>query len=207
MSLRCDCFVIKAPLDSSPLKSAALCRRNGMATLFVNAGEAQAPAAALNVHAFEAGTSLRDWLQSDWAMLFSHPLDFQYQGLETDRWLSILRDEFRSRGVRPMACRRGAAELDGSWVSDLIADRSLLRLESASSAETEELPNAPVDLPARALRTDILAMPPRFVLIVDDELRRRGVLKYSSGRANVSPLDLLGSIDLLRRRNAARIAA
>ena len=178
-----------------------------MATLWVTTGELRAPNTAPNVHAWESGAPLRDWLRGDWAMLFSHPADFQYQGLEIDRWLSILREEFRSRAVRPLACKRGVAELDGSWVSDLIADRSLVRLESTASAEAEDLPNVPVDLPARALRADILGLPPRFVLIVDDELRRRGVLKYSTGRANVSPLDLLASIDLLRRRNAARIAA
>jgi hypothetical protein len=38
-------------------------------------------------------------------------------------------------------------------------------------------------------------------------LQRRGVLKYSAGRNSVSPLDLLASIDLLRRRSPARIAA
>jgi len=174
-----------------------------MATLWVNTGESRAPAAAPNVRSCESGTLLRDWLRGDWAMLFSHPNDFQYQGLENDRWVSILRDEFGARGVRPLACTRGAVELDGSWVSDLIADRGLVRLESAGA----EAPNAPVDLPARALRDDIVAMPPRFVLIVDEDLRRRGVLKYSAGRASVSPLDLLGSIDVLRRRHAARIAA
>jgi alkyl hydroperoxide reductase subunit AhpC len=173
-----------------------------MATLWVTTGE-QASTAAPNVHAWESGAPLRDWLRGDWAMLFSHPADFQYQGLEIDRWLSILRDEFRSRGVRPLACKRGAAELDGSWVSDLIADRGLVRLEAGNHSDNDEI----VDLPLRTLREDIIGMPPRFVLIVDDELRRRGVLKYSAGRANVSPLDLLGSIDLLRRRHAARIAA
>jgi hypothetical protein len=173
-----------------------------MATLWVSAGEHETGSAASNVHALEKGAPLRDWLRGDWAMLFSHPVDFQYQGLEIDRWQSILREEFRNRGVRPLACRRGAAELDGSWVSDLIADRGLVRLEGGNGGGDEI-----VDLPLRALREDILAMPPRFVLIVDDELRRRGVLKYSAGRATVSPLDLLGSIDLLRRRHAARIAA
>jgi hypothetical protein len=42
---------------------------------------------------------------------------------------------------------------------------------------------------------------------VDAQLRRRGVLKYSAGRSSISPLDLLASIDALRRRNGARIAA
>ena len=142
----------------------------------------------------ETGALLRDWLQDDWAILFSHPIDFQYQGLENDRWLSILREEFGARGVRPLACKRAVAELDTGWASDLTGDRSLLRLEC-------------VDVPSRTLREDILGMPSRFALIVDAQLRRRGVLKYSAGRSSISPLDLLASIDALRRRNGARIAA
>ena len=54
-------------------------------------------------------------------------------------------------------------------------------------------------LAARNLRADILGLPPRFVLIVDESLTRRGVLKYSAGRSSVSPLDLLASIDAFRR--------
>ena len=157
----------------------------------------------------ETGPLLRDWLRGDWALLFSHPVDFQYQGLENDRWLSILREEFGARGVRPLACGRegaprdgaprdgarpGVAEIDAGWASDLTGDRSVLRL-------------SPVEAASRSLRDDVLSMPPRFVLIIDGQLVRRGVLKYSAGRSSISPLDLLASIDALRRRNNIRIAA
>jgi hypothetical protein len=54
---------------------------------------------------------------------------------------------------------------------------------------------------ARNLRDEILGLEPRFVLIVDDSLNRRGVLKYSVGHSTVSPLDLLASIDTFRRRS------
>jgi hypothetical protein len=141
---------------------------------------------------------LRDWLGGDWALLFSHPADFQDQGLERDRWLEILRDEFRARGVRPVACSQSAdpaaeAGADDSWAGELISDYRLLRLHATPAGDSV------VDLPARNLRADILALPPRFVLIIDDSLARRGVLKYSAGRSSVSPLDLLASIDAFRR--------
>ena len=139
---------------------------------------------------------LRNWLGGDWGLLFSHPADFQDRGLERDRWLEILRDEFRVRGVRPVACSQAAeagAGADDSWAGELICDYRLLRLQSAGADDSV------VDLPARNLRADILALPPRFVLIIDESLTRRGVLKYSAGRSSVSPLDLLASIDAFRR--------
>jgi alkyl hydroperoxide reductase subunit AhpC len=137
---------------------------------------------------------LRDWLGGDWALLFSHPVDFQDQGLEHDRWLEILRDEFRARGVKPIACRRPAGVPDGSWVGELICDYGLLRLEAATADD------GVIDMAARQLRAEILDSPPRFVLIVDESLNRRRILKYSAGRSTVSPLDLLASIDSFRRR-------
>jgi hypothetical protein len=137
---------------------------------------------------------LRDWLGGDWALLFSHPADFQDQGLERDRWLDILRDEFRALRVSPLACRRAAGVPDGSWVGELIRDYRLLRLQAAGEHD------GVIDMAARNLRDEILNLPPRFVLIIDESLNGRGVLKYSAGRSTVSPLDLLASIDAFRRR-------
>ncbi|HEY4881312.1 MAG TPA: hypothetical protein VIH80_03960 [Steroidobacteraceae bacterium] len=139
---------------------------------------------------------LREWLAGDWALLFSHPQDFQDQGLERDRWLAILCEEFRVRGVKPLACGRSGGDMDGSWVGELTGDYRLLRLEAAAGVDS-----GPIDLPARTLRDEIVSLTPRFVLIIDESLQRRGVLKYSAGRSTVSPFDLLAAIDAFRRQS------
>jgi alkyl hydroperoxide reductase subunit AhpC len=138
---------------------------------------------------------LRDWLSGGWGLLFSHPADFQDQGMEHDRWLQILRAEFQARSVQPLACRRTAGDADAGWVGELIRDQRLIRLQGADSVNEDV-----IDLAARNLRDEILTLTSHFALIVDESLQRRGVLKYSAGRTSVSPLDLLASIDAMRRR-------
>jgi alkyl hydroperoxide reductase subunit AhpC len=142
---------------------------------------------------------LRDWLGENWGLLFSHPLDFQEQGTEFDRWLGILRQEFRASRVQPLACRRPFGDADASWVGELTCDHRLVRLERA--ADTDGAPV--IDGAARDLRDVILSQNSHFVLIIDPALKCRGVLKYSAGRTGVSPLDLLASVDAMRRVPAA----
>jgi hypothetical protein len=141
---------------------------------------------------------LREWLCGDWGLLFSHPADFEDDSLERDRWLEILRDDFRAQGVRPIACQRSAGDLDLGWVGELIDDYRLVSL-----ASTNTVTDAAIELPPRRLGEDILGLPARFVLIIDESLRRRGVLKYSAGGSSVSPLDLLASIGAMRRQLGA----
>ncbi|MGH8231790.1 MAG: hypothetical protein ACRESY_08220, partial [Steroidobacteraceae bacterium] len=57
------------------------------------------------------------------------------------------------------------------------------------------------DPAARRLREQILELPPRFVLIIDPALNRRGLLKYVAGCHSISPLDLLAAADAMRRRS------
>jgi alkyl hydroperoxide reductase subunit AhpC len=144
---------------------------------------------------------LRDWLAGDWGLLFSHPDDFQYSGFEFDRWLEVMRAEFDGRGVRPLALAADERTRDGSWVSALTDDARRIRVHGAHEV---------VDLPARLLLAALAALARlrgRFVVIVEPTLRRRGVLRYGAGCITVSPLDLLASIEAMRRPPAPRRAA
>jgi hypothetical protein len=77
-------------------------------------------------------------------------------------------------------------------------DQRLLRLEAHAGQ------GAPIDPAARRLRDQIGVLPPRFVLIIDAALTRRGVLKYVAGRHSISPLDLLVAAEAMRRHSCQR---
>src|SRR5579864_4773250 len=165
---RCDCIVIALRLELLFTRWwRHFRRRRAMATLCAGSIDCSAPL-------------LHDWLNGEWGLMFSHPADFQDNGLEQDRWLAILRDEFRARSVRPLACRRPAGDADGSWVSELIGDHRLIQLRAADATGTDV-----VDLAARNLRDEIASQTSRFVLIIDPSLQTRGVLKYSAGRNSI----------------------
>src|SRR5579862_1988480 len=94
---------------------------------------------------------LSEWMGEDWGLLFSHPMDFQDQSTEFDRWLGILRHEFRAGRVRPLACRRPFGDPDASWVGDLTCDHRLIRLERTDANGEPTRSQDVVDLAARDL--------------------------------------------------------
>jgi hypothetical protein len=142
--------------------------------------------------------TLRDWLAGQWGLIFSHPEDFQETGLalEQDRWLVVLAQEFRAAGVRPLTCQPRSGRADASWVSKLTDDQWFVQLEGEVA-----------DLAARQLRSEISAIDSRFVLVIDERLRRRGLLPYRPGSRRLSPLDLIASVAALRQRSTERCAA
>ena len=161
-----------------------------MATLIVPSHGMQ-PAADFVV----AALTLSEWLAEDWALLFSNPADFCDDTLNHGRWLSLMRAEFRERGVRPLALSRSPLEINRGWVAEVIGDESLVILDSNRRAAAE------------ALRQHIELQTGRYVLIIDAELEPRGVLRYvRSAVAPLSPLDLLYSLDAIRHRVEHRMS-
>lgn len=140
--------------------------------------------------------TLRDWLDGHWGLIFSHPEDFQETGLEQERWLVVLAQEFRAAGLRPLSCQPRSGRADASWVSKLTGDQWFVQLEDAVA-----------DLAARQLRAEINSIDSRFVLVIDERLRRRGLLPYRPGTRRLSPLDLVASVIALRQRTTERCAA
>jgi hypothetical protein len=142
--------------------------------------------------------TLREWLAGQWGLIFSHPEDFQEPGLalEQDRWLVVLAQQFRAAGLRPLIWQPHAGRADASWVSKLTGDQCFVQLEGTVA-----------DLAARQLRAEMSSIDSRFVLVIDDRLRRQGLLPYRPGGRRLSPLDLVASVLALRQRTAERCAA
>jgi len=145
-------------------------------------------------HIVRSLPTLREWLDGKWGLLLSHPSDFEDRGLERDRWLEILRAEFLTSGVKPIAYRCTSGQPDRGWVGHVTDDERRVRL---SYGEV-------IDLPARRLRDQAMEIPGRFAIVVDPSLLSHVILMYHPGTPlTISPLDLLASITKLRREYGA----
>jgi alkyl hydroperoxide reductase subunit AhpC len=132
-----------------------------------------------------ARCDLHPWLDGHWALLFSHPEDFQYRGRGRRSWLDDLSYELRASAVRALAVKRDPGLPEPSWIDEMEPARELVRLREPPFAAADASSFA-----ARVLRGELLTLQSRFVLIVDASLKRRETLKYSTGRSNLSAADL-----------------
>lgn len=141
--------------------------------------------------------ALREWLAGRWAILFSHPGDFDHEQLERDRWLNILSRSFSLHGVRPLALALhgyDARETSLGWLAELGNGRAAV-LSIAAPAQ-----GALFDLSASALRAEIARSGPRFAMIIDPALRCRRTIHYRAATDLPSPIELLGWAVALRER-------
>jgi hypothetical protein len=144
------------------------------------------------------GWNLHEWLDGEWALLFSNPEDFEPQ---IQHGLEALRQGFGTRGVRALAVMRdGPAQ--SSWVDELHGSWQPVRLREPPFAAADK-----VSFAARALRGELLTLQSRYVLFIDGALKRHGVLKYGAAGHPGSPSELLVSLDTLRIQSPIRRAA
>jgi hypothetical protein len=146
------------------------------------------------------GMSLRAWLAGRWSILFSHPEDFAQEQLEMDRWISILSQGFRARGVAAVALLRAGRDPEEGWLGRLAA---LNRDCAATLCLDLPQPAALADFAAGALHADIARSGPRFAMIIDSDVRCRRTLRYRPPAELPSPLDLIGWAVAQRKRDHA----
>lgn len=141
--------------------------------------------------------ALRTWLAGHWAILFSHPDDFDREQLERDRWLSVLSRTFSAHGLRAMGLtgpgHDGRMTLQG-WLAAL-GNGCAAVLSTAPPAQ-----GALLDSRTSALRAEIARSGPRFAMIIDADLRCRRTLHYRAPVDLPSPIDLVGWAVALRDR-------
>jgi hypothetical protein len=134
-------------------------------------------------HTYDDGSavpiaSLGRWLHGRWALLFSHPDDFASYGFESDRWLVHVREAFAVTGVRPLALAATATSVAPGWITE------------AGGCATGPI--------------DGLDEGRRFVMTLDDALRRRRTLYYTRQDRLPSPMDLAVAAERLRRQCVQR---
>lgn len=139
--------------------------------------------------------SLREWLGQHWAILFSHPGDFDQEQLERDRWIRVVERGFSEHTVRPLGLARHGHDVHAAslgWLDEL-GEGCAARLSIAMPLE-----DAPPDFRANALRARILDSSARFAMILDSDLRCRRTVSYRATSGLPSPLELLGWAVALR---------
>lgn len=146
----------------------------------------------------QADKGLHEFLCGDWALLFSHPSDFQPAGRASAAdSLRSLRERLRAHRVRLLSVQRDGGDRKRDWIASLEPTPALVHVREPPFAAADA-----VSFGARRLRGDLLTLRTGFVLIVDDLLKRRGVYRYVPGYSDASVLDLLVWVEALRSGRA-----
>jgi len=142
--------------------------------------------------------SLREWLAGHWAILFSHPGDFDQEQLERDRWVTVVGRHFSTHGLRAVGLARYGYDARGTshgWLAELGGSCAAVLL-TAPPVE-----GALLDFRASALRAEIARSGPRFAMIIDADLRCRRTMHYRAAVDLPSPIELAGWAVALRERH------
>lgn len=136
--------------------------------------------------------ALSDWLDGRWGLIFSHPQDFAAQGLEADRWRSLVAEALETMQVRPLRLQ-SLEQRYASWIEQIAEGDQLLALERRKRVSSDDL-----SARAAALRSVLSRSTERFVAIVDERMQLRHVFVYSAAHRIPCVFDVIALVDVLR---------
>lgn len=138
-------------------------------------------------------TTLLDWLDDQWAVLFSHPEDFAPHPSTPAGFITLLAEDFAEYGVKPLVL--ADASNSASWLEYAGADASTVVLDDGQ-ADAQV-----VDLAEHSLLSKLNRMDSPFVMVIDANGRCRSTITYRARRDNGprTIYDVLAVVQMLQR--------
>ncbi len=144
--------------------------------------------ASWNTLKHERVRSLREWLDGQWAALFSHPEDFAPHPSTPHGFTTCLADGLTAAGIKPLVFGTTIEQPSESWFDHALDDDSVVALKTYHGPV--------VDLAECALATRLATLRQPFVLILDEHSRCRTTLRYATN-ANGSPRTIVDVIEIV----------
>ena len=156
-----------------------------MATLALRHTDAHA-------HGVAGKVRLRNWLNGQWAVLFSNPEDFAPHPSTPEGFITLLADDFAACGVKPI--KLGNDDAAPSWLDYAGADSARVVLDDDDGPV--------IDLAERTLAVKIEGLNSPFVIVLDANARCRTTIKYDARRLERARTiqDVLTVVQVLQRR-------
>jgi thioredoxin-dependent peroxiredoxin len=119
---------------------------------------------------------LQEWLQGNWAVLFSDPDDFAPHASTPHGFMACLADELRRARVKMLRVAACAQQVPvSSWLDQLEGERSLLTLPCVQGEQV-------LDFATRALVLKLTRLQGPYALILDERGRCRSTITYRPRR-------------------------
>ena len=138
--------------------------------------------------AHERVMTLRDWLQGQWGLVFSHPADFAPHSSTPPGFTTCIADDLLAAGIKPLVFSTSLEQLPESWFDHALNDDSVVLLANHDARV--------LDLAECALASQLAALNRPFVLILDDRGRCRTTLTYAPN-AQHRPRTMLDIIEIV----------
>jgi thioredoxin-dependent peroxiredoxin len=140
--------------------------------------------------AHERVVSLRDWLDGNWAAVFSNPNDFAPSPTTPAGFITCIADAVLTAGIKPIAFNRSLGLPLSSWLDHAINDDSLVVLNN----DGEDV----IDMAEYALALHLDGLHRSFVSLIDERGRVRMTVKYRPLDGERSMADVVELVTALR---------